>query len=174
MSKVILYIAASLDGFIAGSDGDIAWLDKYGGGTEDYGYNEFYAKIGANVMGSGTYEKSLTLDGGIDSNMPTYVVTQRDLPVPPGTKVELYRGDLPVLIDNIRNATSKDIWLVGGGELARSFLEENLLDEIILSTIPVVLGGGISLFGSIHKTVDLTLIDSRAYPSGIVQTHYRR
>ena len=71
MTRVILYIAASLDGFIARSDGDISWLDKYQGGSEDYGYSDFYKTIGACIMGAKTYEKALTLTGGIDSKMPS-------------------------------------------------------------------------------------------------------
>lgn len=172
MTKVILYIAASLDGFIARSDGDISWLDKYQGGGEDYGYADFYGNVGASIMGAKTYEKALTLTGGIDNKMPTYVVTGRQLPAPTGSDITFYSAELPPLLELIRKKVRKDIWLVGGGQLARSFFKEGLIDNVILSAIPVILGEGISLFGEIEKTIDLDLVKAVSYSSGIVQTHY--
>ena len=77
------------------------------------------------------------------------------------------------LLRKIKKRTEKDIWLVGGGRLTQSFLKEKLLDEIVLSTIPMVLGEGISLFGNTRKEVDLRLVETRVYETGIVQTHYR-
>ena len=109
MSSVILYIAASLEGFIARKDGDVSWLDKYQGGSQDYGYADFYRRIGSSVMGAKTYEKALTLSGGIDNKMPTYVVTNRQLPLPPGADVIFYSGDLPQLLASIKKKTQKDI-----------------------------------------------------------------
>jgi dihydrofolate reductase len=172
VTKVILYIAASLDGFIARRDGDISWLDKYQVGSEDYGYADFYHAIGACIMGAKTYEKALTLTGGIDNKMPTYVVTNRQLPVPPGADIIFYSGDLPGLLGVIKKKTRKNIWLVGGGQLADSFLTEGLIDDIILSTIPIILGEGISLFGKKESEIDLDLVKVVSYSSGIVQTHY--
>ena len=172
MGNVILYIAASLDGFIARSGGDIDWLVKYQGGKEDYGYHDFYANVGASIMGSKTYEKSLTLDGGIDDKMPTYVVTHRRLSTRGHSHVSLHSGSLSDLLKLIRGRTDKDIWLVGGGQLAQTFLREGLLDEIILSTVPVILGEGLSLFGVTEKEIDLSLREARSFRSGIVQTRY--
>jgi len=172
MSKVILYIAASLDGFISRKDGDISWLDKYNGGIEDYGYADFYRNIGACIMGSKTYEKALTIKSGIDYKMPTYVVTSRRLSSPTGAVVTFYSGDLTKLVATIKAKTRKDVWLVGGGQLARSFFEHGLVDDIILSTIPVILGGGISLFADLKKEIQLNMVKSIAYDIGIVQTYY--
>jgi len=172
MSEVILYIAASLDGFIARSNGDISWLEKYQGGQEDYGYGNFYKSVGASIMGADTYEKALTLDGGIDNKMPTYVVTRRNLRAPANSKVTFYSGSLAELVNKIKAKTEKNIWLAGGGKLAQSFLKECLIDTIMLSTIPIILGEGIPLFGSVRKEVNLVLTSTNSYKSGIVQTHY--
>jgi len=172
MSSVILYIATSLDGFIATSDGDISWLDKYQGGKEDYGYSEFYKNVGASIMGANTYEKSLTLTGGIDKKMPTYVITHRELQTMADANISSYSGNLSELVNKIQKKTKKNIWLVGGGQLTQTFLKEDLLDRIILSTIPIILGEGISLFGKVRKEINLKLEESRSYESGIVQTHY--
>ena len=173
MGKVILYIAASLDGFIAGSDGDISWLDKYQGGEEDYGYNDFYKNVGTSIMGANTYEKALTLKGGIDNNMPTYVITHKKLQTSADARITLYSGKLPELINKIQQKTEKNIWLVGGGQLTQSFLKEDLIYEIILSTIPLILGEGISLFGSTRKEINLMPTNTKSYQSGIVQTQYK-
>ena len=173
MGNVILYIATSLDGFIARSDGDISWLDKYQGGIDDYGYGEFYKNVGASIMGANTYEKSLTLTGGIDKQMPTYVITHRELQTMADANIALCSGNLSELVNKIQNKTKKDIWLVGGGQLTQSFLKENLLDRIILSTIPIILGEGISLFGNVKREIDFLLTNTKSYKSGIVQTHYR-
>lgn len=173
MGKVILYIATSLDGFIARGDGDISWLDKYQGGKEDYGYSDFYKNVGASIMGANTYEKALTLKGGIDNNMPTYAITHRKRQTTADARIKLYSGNLPELVNKIREKTKKNIWLVGGGKLTQSFLKEDLLDEIILSTIPIILGEGISLFGNIGKEINFVLENTKSYKCGIVQTHYR-
>jgi dihydrofolate reductase len=173
MSNVILYIATSLDGFIARSDGDVSWLDKYQGEAEDYGYGNFYKNVGASIMGANTYEKSLTLNGGIDKRMPTYVITRRELQTMPNANITLYSGSLSELVNTIQKKTKKNIWLVGGGQLTRSFLKENLIDRMILSTIPIILGEGISLFGNVKKEISVVLTNTKSYKSGIVQTHYR-
>ena len=173
MSTVILYIAASLDGFIARSDGDISWLTKYQGGKEDYGYGDFYKNVGVSIMGAKTYEKSLTRNGGIDKKMPTYVITGRKLQTVANADITFYSGNLSKLVKQIRAETKKNIWLVGGGQIAQSFLKENLVDEIVLAIIPIILGEGISLFGSVKEEVDFVLVATKSYKSGIVQTHYR-
>lgn len=167
MSNVILYIATSLDGFIAGPNGEIDWLDKYQGGTEDYGYGDFYKNVGASIMGANTYEKSLTLNDGIDKKMPTYVITRRELQIMANANITLYSGSLSELVNKIQKKTKKNIWLAGGGQLTQSFLKENLLDQIILSIIPVILGEGITLFGNVKKEINFALVKTKSYKSGI-------
>src|SRR3990170_1487713 len=109
MGNVILYIATSLDGFIARSNGDISWLDKYQGKKEDYGYGDFYKNVGASIMGANTYEKALTLNGGIDNKMPTYVVTHRKLQTLADANITFYSGNLSELVTKIQKKTKKDI-----------------------------------------------------------------
>ena len=124
-------------------------------------------------MGSNTYEKALTLKSGIDNKMPTYVITHRKLHTIADARITLYSGNLTELINRIQQKTEKNIWLVGGVQITQSFLKEDLLDEIILSAIPIILGEGISLFGNIRKEINLVLTNTEWYKSGIVQTHYR-
>lgn len=172
MSQVILYIAASIDGFIAGPDGDISWLKPFETGPDDYGFSDFYSGIGASLMGSKTYEKSLSLKGGIDPVLPTFVLTKQKW-APARTNITFYSGDLSAVLDLIRSQTSKNIWLVGGGQLTRSFLREGLIDEIILSIVPVFLGKGIPLFQDIQVPLPIQTIKMQKFSSGIVQIRYR-
>lgn len=171
MGEVVLYIAYSLDGFIAKKDGSVDWLVKYNEGGEDYGFSEFSKTIGAGIMGATTYLQGLE-EGWMDRKMPTYVITHRKLEKPAGTKVRFYSGDLKTLVADIRKQTKKDIWLVGGGKLAREFLREGLVNRIIISVIPEILGEGIPLFGILGKEIKLKLTSSKAFEKGIVQMDY--
>jgi dihydrofolate reductase len=174
MSKVILYIAASLDGFIARRDGDLSWLTQHQNPDgNDYGYSELIESTGATIMGAKTYEWLLQFEEWPESKeRPTYVITRRKLKAVPGANIIFCSGDLKRLVSTIQQKSTKDIWLVGGAALAQSFLREGLVDKIILSVIPLLLGDGISLFGSLQRGVNLKLLNEKAFKSGIVQLHY--
>jgi len=171
MSKVVLYIAASLDGYIAGKDGDISWLAPYE--TEDYGYADFLKTVGAIIMGSKTYETALAFPDWRYQEKKTYVATGRKLEKKAGGNIQFYSGDLKQLVAEAKAASEGNIWLVGGGQLIASFLKENLLDELILFTLPVVLGQGVPLFGDNARPLTFRFIKSVAYPSGLVQLNYQ-
>jgi len=175
MGKVLLYIASSLDGLIARENGDISWLDSFNSPNEDYGYTALKKKTGALVMGARTYEKMLSFgEWPEDKNNPTYVVSKKQLEGVKGVNIIFWRkGSLAKLASQIKKSTKKDVWLVGGAKLAQGFLKEKLVDEIILSIIPVVLGNGISLFGEAGKETSLKLLKEKAYANGIVQLHYK-
>lgn len=172
MSKIILYIASSLDGFIAGRNGDISWLDAYQVEGEDYGYSEFLKTIDIIVMGSKTYEQLLNFGSWPYEGVKTYIMTRRQLEQADKAKVEFYSGDLDSFVPGIRRESHKDIWLVGGASLAQSFLKHSLIDEMVLSIIPVILGDGIPLFGRTQKELRLKLLKSGSYNNGVVQLHY--
>jgi dihydrofolate reductase len=172
-SKIILYIASSLDGFIAGRNGEISWLDAYQVEGEDYGYSEFLKTIDIIVMGSKTYEQVLNFDSWPYEGFETYVMTKRQLQPVDKAKVEFYSEDLDSFVPNIKRESHKNIWLVGGASLAQSFLERSFIDEMILSIIPVILGDGISLFGRTQEEVRLELLRSGSYINGVVQLHYK-
>lgn len=175
MSKVILYIAASLDGFIARPDGDLSWLTQHQNpDRQDYGYSELIKSTSATIMGAKTYEWLLQFEDWPESKeRPTYVITHRMLKAVPDANIIFYSGDLKDLVRAIKEKSTKDIWLVGGAALAQSFMREWLADEIILSVLPLLLGDGISLFGSLNKEVNLKLVNQKAFKSGIVQMHYQ-
>jgi dihydrofolate reductase len=173
MSKIILYIASSLDGFIAGRNGDISWLDAYQVEGEDYGYSEFLKTIDIIVMGSKTYEQVLNFGSWPYEGIKTYIMTKRQLEPVDKAKVEFYSGDLDIFVPGVRRESHKNIWLVGGASLAQSFLKHSFIDEMVLSIIPVILGDGIPLFGRTQKELRLELLKSGSYNNGVVQLQYR-
>ncbi|MEH2369566.1 dihydrofolate reductase family protein [Nostoc sp.] len=173
MTKVTLYIAASLDGYIARSDGGIDWLSLLDTEDEDYGYTDFYESIDAILLGSKTYEVGLGFDRWPYPEKKSFVFTQRHL--------QSEREDVVFVSDPVKQALAnieaqgfKNIWLVGGGKLINSFLQHSLIDEYIISTIPTILGGGIHLFPPPTPEEKLELINSKQYPNGLLQAHYRR
>jgi dihydrofolate reductase len=156
MSITTYYTATSLDGFIADEEQTLEWLfrqDQDEAGPLNY--QEFFARIGAMVMGSTTYEWVLGHESGTwPYELPAWVMTTRDLPEADGD-VRFARGDVrPVHADMTVAAGGKDLWVVGGGELAGQFVDAGLLDEIILYVAPVTLGRGAPL---LPRELDLRL-----------------
>jgi dihydrofolate reductase len=149
-SKVTLHVVSSLDGFIARKDNNISWLA--GGSTYEPGVSisqeeaaNFVKAIDCYVLGSRTYEHALEL-GWPYGDTPTVVVTTRELPTAKKS-VEFYAGDLETLVNVKLAPRFRNIWLVGGAMLCQRFLELGLVDEIRLTTAPVLLGDGLRLFG---------------------------
>jgi len=173
-TPVTLYLACSLDGFIAAPDGSVAWLDLFSAGGEDYGYAGFLAGVGSLVMGSRTYEQLLGFGAWPYAGRPCFVVTSRRLPVPDGADVRLRAGsDLGAVVAEARTAAEgRAVWLVGGGALARSMLDVGVVDTLDLALMPVLLGDGIPLFVSGLRPHGLVLRESRTHADGVVQLRY--
>ena len=172
MGKVVVYIATSLDGFIARPDDDISWLDPFSAGSEDYGYGDFIRNMGTAVMGARTYEQSLIHPDRLLTGLKNYILTSRSLPPAPGTRTELWHGPLSRLIGEIRRESEKDIFIVGGGQVISRFLDEGLVDEIHLFIVPVILREGIPLYTGLRREIALNLIGATPYPTGIVKLLY--
>ncbi|KAB1194651.1 dihydrofolate reductase [Haloferax sp. MBLA0076] len=172
--KVTLYIAASVDGYIADDDGGVEWLDEFeqdsANGDIADAYEEFFASIDCLVMGATTYEQILTFGEWPYGDRPTYVLTHRDLPRATDA-VEFVDGDIGSVATELEREYDHT-WLVGGAQLARKFLDANHVDELRLSLIPVLLGSGIPLFERNDETYGLQHLDTRTYDSGIVELHY--
>lgn len=170
--KVSVYIAASLDGFIARKNGDIDWLTG-GEGGEDYGYAEFMSDIDHIVMGRNTFEKVLTF-GGWHYDKKVIVLTSRDLTIPPNLtgKVEALHLSPRSLLHELELRGARHIYLDGGVTIQR-FLREGLADEMTITTIPILIGEGLPLFGPLAGDVKLELLASRSFTNGFVQNVYR-
>lgn len=174
MRKIKLYIAASIDGYIARIDGDLDWLMEYPINPEtNYGYNDFYESVDTVIMGGKTYRDILNLDviWPYPEQM-TYVVSCHNW----GEKenISFITENVIETISELRNQEGKDIWLVGGGELLSMLLTADLVDEMIITTIPVVLGSGISLFPNSPKESKWELKSSENYKNGVVQVTYKK
>ncbi|HEU0022007.1 MAG TPA: dihydrofolate reductase family protein [Dehalococcoidia bacterium] len=170
--KVTLYIAASVDGFIAGPDGEIDWLSMVDRPGEDYGYHQFYDTVDALVMGRKTYELPAGEAEWPYPGKPSYVMTRQNLKTD-RDDVTFVSGPVETVVTGWRHQGIQHVWLVGGGELIRTFLAQRLIDEHIISIIPVILGAGIPLFPPPNPQQRLELIGSQNFASGLIQAHYR-
>jgi dihydrofolate reductase len=183
MAAAVYYCAMSLDGFIADPDDGIAWLTGYEapedghGGPMDGAYEAFMEGIGALVMGSATYEFLLgEMAGGMAwpyPGRPTWVLTTRDLPVPEGEDVRVGPAVVAELCPALLAAAGeRDLWVVGGGTVASQFTDAGLLDTVVVTVVPVVLGSGKPLFDRAVPGPPLRLTGARPFTNGMVELSY--
>ncbi len=169
--KVILYIAMSLDGYIAKSNDDISFLNSVEQEGEDYGYNEFISHVDAVIIGRKTYEKVLNMVGSFPhADKDAYVITK--FPKENIGSTAFYSGDLIELVRQLKEKKGKHVFVDGGAQVVQALLAECLIDEIYISVIPILLGEGIALFKQGLPEQKLRLLNSRAYDKGLVQLHY--
>ena len=171
--NVIVHIAASADGFIARPDGDLEWLTSRPAPDGFYGMNDFMKSVDTKVLGRKTYEASLRLGARFDSKNPTIVFSRHASPAdaPPG--VEFVSGAIGPFVSRLRERPGKHIWLMGGGDLIASFLDEQAVDEFVVSVVPVLIGDGIPLIARRHRHVSLKLDSVERFDDGLVQLRYR-
>lgn len=167
-SDVVAYLAVSLDGFIADSDGGVAFLDDFG--SDEYAYEAFIDGIGAAIMGSSTYEQVLGF-GWPYGDTPTLVLTSRNLDVPEGANVTFSAERTGGAIEEFSSVTDKRIWLIGGGKVVTAALQANVVDTLEIYVMPVALGQGVPLFTEPCEG-PLTLIDTQAFSNGVVKLVY--
>lgn len=171
--RFVYYVATSLDGYIARPDGRVDWLEERP--AADYGFQEFLGRIDTIVWGRKTYEQSQAL-GGLDAFGPScrhIVVSRRSAPEKADPRVAFTRGPITEVADKLRAEDGKDVWIMGGAELAAGFAQAGQIDEIVVHVIPVVLGQGIPLFRPEPGELRLALEDSHAFSDGVVRLHYR-
>ena len=176
MSRIQYFVAASIDGFIATTKDDLAWLlefDGFEGGKESY--ENFMAAVGCIVMGGETFAWLMEHepDNWPYPSTPCYVFTRHEHVAPAGTDITFVRGPVQEFIQDFKDhAGEKNVWVVGGGNLAAQFADAGLLDELILSVIAVVLGEGKRLLPLKGPTTPLELTASRTMGRGIVELRY--
>ncbi|GAB1419963.1 dihydrofolate reductase family protein [Anaerolineales bacterium] len=173
--KVSVFMALSLDGFIARPDGDVAWLEEGMPLPEgdDAGYADFFKTVDVLVMGRGSFEKVLAFDPWPYGDKPVIVMSKSLTEIPENLShsVTLYEGGIHSLLENLPEIYSH-IYL-DGGQLVQSFLREGLIDEMTLTTIPILIGKGIPLFGHLDHDIHLKHLSSRYWDNGFVQTVYQ-
>jgi dihydrofolate reductase len=171
--NVVVHIAASADGFIARPDGDLEWLTSRPAPEGFYGMNAFMKSIDTMVFGRKTYEASLRLGAKFDSKNRS-VVFSRHAPPPDAPKgVEFVNDAIGPFVSRLREQPGKDIWLMGGGDLIASFLDEHAIDEFVISVVPVFIGDGIPLIARRHRHVPLHSQSVERFDDGLVQLRYR-
>jgi dihydrofolate reductase len=169
MRKVILNLAVSLDGFIEDANGAYDWCFT----DQDYGMTEFFGNINTIFIGRKSHELITGMEDVYFPAIEKIYVFSDTLPPSENIKVEVVRSSQWEQTVNAVIATDgPDIWLFGGASLVTSFLEKRLLNEMLLSVHPIILGGGKPLFQSLHNRVNLTLAGSQTYDTGLVQLRY--
>ncbi|MCU0335150.1 MAG: dihydrofolate reductase family protein [Chitinophagaceae bacterium] len=172
MGKTVLYIATSIDGRIADTNGQVGFLDAYGSEAEDYGYAQFIQRIGTVIMGAATYEKVLSFSYWYEGK-DHIIFASRQLTVPAGRSIRQLSGDPTELVAELRQRPT-DTWLVGGAALLSSFLQRGLVDEMIITVVPEYLGDGITLWqDTMAAASHWQLLQCRSFADGVVQLHYQ-
>jgi dihydrofolate reductase len=171
-----VFIATSLDGFVARKDHQLDWLMKQDTQGDDQGYSEFSESIDGLVMGRGSYETLLGFDQEWPYAKPVIVLSrsllQSDVPANLDGKVEVSALEPSELMKRLGG----DGWsraYIDGGKVVQSFIRLGLVEDIILTTIPILIGDGLRLFGEMEGDIDLELLASKSFNSGLVQSHYR-
>jgi len=171
MRKLILYIAASLDGYIAGQEDDLSFLNPMHVEGEDYGYGEFIQEIDTVIIGRRTYE--WVINQGVEfphKDKACYIITSREKPSE--GNLNFYKGDLKALVTRLKSENGKNIFCDGGAQVVNYLLREKLFDELIISVVPVLLGDGTRLFQDGRPQEQLDLKAAKEYSSGMVQLRY--
>jgi len=175
--KIIVHIAVSADGFIARPDGSVDWLDRpIPKGF--YGMGKFYKSIDTILFGRKTYETALGFQkagvpgSGFDTKLKNYVFTRTLKPSAAVAGVEFVAEAIKPFATRLRAEKGKNIWMMGGGGIIASFLDEGEIDEFVITVVPTFIGEGIPLIAPSRRTLQLKLLASKPFPDGVVQLHY--
>src|SRR5512141_1325767 len=171
--NVIVHIATSADGYIARPDGDLEWLTSRPAPAGFYGMGEFVKSIDTKILGRKTYDASMQLGAKFDAKSRYIVFSRRAPPADAPSGVEFVNGAIGPFVSRLREQPGKDIWLMGGGELIASFLDEHAIDEFVVSVAPVFIGDGIPLIARRHRHTTLDLQAVERFEDGVVQLRYR-
>jgi dihydrofolate reductase len=172
--KIIVSIATSADGFIARPDGDVGWLDRPMP-KGNYGMGAFFKTIDTILWGRKTYSKGIEMgmkDADFGAKTKNYVFSRR----PPKSALagfEFVNEPIKPFTQRLRSERGKNIWMMGGGEIIASFLDEGEIDEFSIHVIPILIGEGIPLIAPRHRAVPLKLLSTKKFPDGVVHLNYR-
>ena len=169
MRRVVYGVGISLDGYIARPDGSVDFLFM----PKDYSMGPFIRTIDAAILGRKTYEVSLSMGGSFGKEMKSYVLS-RTMPAGKRSGATVVNESPAQLVRKLREGAGKNIWLMGGGDLARQFLEEDLVDELYLGVVPVLIGSGIAAFPAGFPERKFELVESKSFSQGLISLRYAR
>lgn len=175
MRTVSIFIATSLDGYIAKPNDDLSFLKMVEKPGEDYGYASFTSTIDTLILGRKTYDWVLKEIGAAhydNGERDVYVITRTERPAV--GKTQFFTGNPGDLVRQLKAKKGKNIYCDGGAEVINELLKQDLVDELIISVIPVLLGQGTRLFNDSRPEQALELVNTKAFDTGLVQLHYRR
>ena len=175
MRKLALFIAMSLDGYIAKPNDDLSFLSLVEKAGEDYGYAEFTATVDTVIIGRKTYDYVLKHIGPShydNDQRDVYVITRTDRPKVGRTT--FYSGNLAELVSRLKSREGKNIYCDGGAEVINELMKHDLIDEYIISVVPVFLGCGTRLFNEERPEQMLELVGTHTFDTGLIQLHYKR
>jgi dihydrofolate reductase len=170
--KIIVHIATSADGYIARRNGEIDWLTNRPAPKDFYGLPAFERSIDARILGRKTFDLSVELGATFSGDKQHYVFSRHPAQNPAPAGVQFVTEPITVFVERLRKEPGKNIWMMGGGELISSFLDERAIDEFIISVVPIFIGEGIPLIAPRRLDVPLRLLSRRGYSDGVVQLHY--
>jgi dihydrofolate reductase len=170
--KIIVHIATSADGYIARPDGNLDWLTRRPAPKGFYGMPQFMRSVDAKLVGRKTFDLSVEMGAHFSADDRHYVFSHRPAPASVPAGVEFVTQSIGAFAKRLRNQAGKNIWMMGGGEIIASFLDEDLIDEFIITVVPIFIGEGIPLIAPRHRNVPLKLRSAKSFPDGVVQVHY--
>lgn len=175
MRKLSLFIATSLDGYIAKPNDDLSFLRLVEKEGEDYGYADFTATVDTIIIGRKTYDYVLKEIGSSyydNGQRAVYVITRTERPSV--GKTSFYTGNLTELVQRLKSGNGKNIYCDGGAEIINELLKDDLIDEFIISIVPILVGNGTRLFKDGRPEQELQLLHTKTFETGLTQLHYRR
>jgi dihydrofolate reductase len=170
--KIIVHIATSADGYIARPDGSLDWLTSRRAPKGFYGMPEFTRSVDVKLLGRKTFDRSVEMGARFSAHDRHYVFSRLTPTASVPAGVEFVSQSIGAFAERLRDQPGKNIWMMGGGELIASFLDEDAIDEFIITVVPIFIGEGIPLIAPRHRNVPLTLRSVKPFPDSVVQVHY--
>jgi len=170
--RIIAHLATSADGYIARPDGNIDWLTSRPAPEGFYGMPAFARTVDAKILGRKTFEISRDMGASFSERDPHYVFSRQPPPDSAPAGVHFVVEPVAEFSRRLRKAPGKNIWMMGGGDVIASFLDEGAIDEFVITIVPTFIGDGIPLIARRHREVPLRLRSVKHFPDGVVQVHY--
>ena len=170
--KIIVNIATSADGYVARTDGNLDWLTKRPAPKGFYGLPKFSRSIDAKILGRKTFDLSVKMGASFSADDVHYVFSRRPSLASVPVGVQFVTGPIRAFAEHLRKQAGKNIWMMGGGEIIGSFLDEGAIDEFIITILPTFIGEGIPLIAPKYREVPLRLRSLKRFSDGVVQLHY--